>query len=87
MKKAGLDCTRTPVSPYEAFPPKQAKALQDRFQFVYTPKHDSWLNMAEIERNAMIGQCLSRRIDNIDTVLSEVAAWQASRDQINAKID
>jgi transposase len=79
--------THTPASLYEAFSPEQAKALWDRFEFVYTPKHGSWLNMAEIELNVMIAQCLNRRIDHIDTVRSEVAAWQASRDQLNAKID
>jgi len=79
--------THTPASLYEAFPAEQAKALWDRFEFVYTPKHGSWLNMAEIELNVMIAQCLNRRIDKIDTVRSEVAAWQASRDQINAKIN
>jgi hypothetical protein len=79
--------THAPASLYEAFPAEQAKALWDRFEFVYTPKHGSWLNMAEIELNVMIGQCLNRRIDNIETMRSEVAAWQASRDQLNAKID
>lgn len=79
--------THTPASLYEAFPPEQAKALWDRFEFVYTPKHGSWLNMAEIELNVMIAQCLNRRIDTIEIVRSEVAAWQASRDQINAKIN
>lgn len=61
--------------------------MWDRFEFVYTPKHGSWLNMAEIELNVMIGQCLSRRIDSIEKVRSEVAAWQSQRDQLNAKID
>ena len=79
--------THAPACLYEAFPPARAKALWDRFEFVYTPKHGSWLNMAEIELNVMIAQCLNRRIDNIDTLRSEVAAWQASRDQINAKIN
>ncbi|RKE36954.1 DDE superfamily endonuclease [Paraburkholderia sp. BL23I1N1] len=60
--------THTAAAPYETFPPSQAKALWDRFEFVYTPKHGSWLNMAEIELNVMIKQCLDRRIDNIDTV-------------------
>jgi hypothetical protein len=46
------------------------------------PKHGSWLNMAEIEFNVMIKQCLDRRIDNIDTVRREVAAWQTWRDQL-----
>ena len=79
--------THTPASLYEAFAPEQAKALWDRFEFVYTPKHGSWLNMAEIELNVLIAQCLNRRIDNIDTLRSEVAAWQAHRDHLNAKID
>jgi hypothetical protein len=79
--------THTPASLYEAFAPAQAKALWDRFEFVYTPKHGSWLNMAEIEINVMVRQCLSRRIADIDTVRREVAAWQAHRDQLNAKID
>jgi hypothetical protein len=79
--------THTPASLYEAFTPERAKALWDRFEFVYTPKHGSWLNMAEIELNVMIAQCLNRRIDNIDTLRSEVATWQAERDHLNAKIN
>lgn len=79
--------THSPASLYEAFPPERAKALWDRFEFVYTPKHGSWLNMAEIELNVMIGQCLNRRIDSIEKVRSEVAAWQSQRDQLNAKIN
>ena len=79
--------THTPGSLYEAFPPEQAKALWDRFEFVYTPKHGSWLNMAEIEINVMVGQCLSRRIDSIETVRSEVAAWQSRRDNLQAKVN
>jgi hypothetical protein len=79
--------THKPGSLYEAFAPEQAKALWDRFEFVYTPKHGSWLNMAEIELNVMIGQCLSRRIASIDILKTEVAAWQAERDRIKAKIN
>ena len=60
--------TRTPGALYETFPPEKAKALWDRFEFVYTPKHGSWLNMAEIELNVLTGQCLKRRIDNISDV-------------------
>ena len=52
--------THTPGSFYETLPPDNAKALWDRFEFVYTPKHGSWLNMAEIELNVLIGQCLNR---------------------------
>lgn len=79
--------THNPASLYEAFPPERAKALWDRFEFIHTPKHGSWLNMAEIEINVMVRQCLNRRIADIDTVRSEVAAWQSHRDQLNAKID
>ena len=79
--------THTAASLYEAFAPEQAKALWDRFEFIYTPKHGSWLNMAEIEINVMVRQCLNRRIADIGSVSSEVAAWQASRDQIKAKIN
>jgi len=57
--------THKPGALYEAFEPKEAKRIRDRFEFVYTPKHGSWLNMAEIELNVLMGQCLNRRIDNI----------------------
>ncbi len=60
--------THGPGSLYERFPPEQAKRLWDRFEFVFTPKHGSWLNMAEIELNVLLGQCLNRRIDNIGEV-------------------
>jgi hypothetical protein len=59
--------THNPGSLYEAFPPDKAKALWDRFEFVYTPKHGSWLNIAEIELSVLTGQCLNRRIDNIES--------------------
>lgn len=65
----------------------QAKALWDRFEFVYTPKYGSWLNVAEIELNVMIGQCLDRRIGSIEKLREEVTAWQARRDQIHAKVN
>ena len=83
--------THTPGSLYEAFTPEEAKALWDRFEFIYTPKHGSWLNMAEIEIeieiNVMVAQCLDRRIDSIETVRSEVAAWQARRDRLQARVN
>ena len=79
--------THKPGSLYEAFPPDKAKALWDRFEFVYTPKHGSWLNMAEIELNVLTKQCLSGRIDNIPKIRSEVAAWQCHRNNLNAKIN
>ena len=72
---------------YEAFFPQEAKRIWDRFEFIYTPKHGSWLNMAEIELNVLIGQCLSRRIDNTLEVATEVSAWQTRRDNLNAKVN
>jgi len=79
--------THTPGAFYETLPPDKAKALWDRFEFVYTPKHGSWLNMAEIELNVLSGQCLKRRLDNIEAVRREVSAWQKYRDNKNAKIN
>lgn len=58
--------THKPGSLYEAYTPEEAKRIWDRFEFVYTPKHGSWLNMAEIEINVLIHQCLNRRIDKIE---------------------
>ena len=66
---------------------EKAKALWDRFEFVYTPKHGSWLNMAEIELNVPIGQCFNRRIDRISLVRTEAEAWQNNRNNRNAKIN
>src|SRR6478735_640380 len=70
-----------------AFAPEEAKRIWDRFEFVYTPKHGSWLNMAEIELHVLMGQCLNRRIDNIKTMKEEVAAWQKHRNNKLSKID
>lgn len=72
---------------YEKFTPDKARALMDKFEFVYTPKHGSWLNMAEIELNVLTGQCLNRRIDKIETVKEEVAAWQEFRNNKNAEVN
>jgi len=79
--------THTPGSLYETFTPPKAKALWERFEFVYTPKHGSWLNMAEIELNVLIRQCLSRRMESIELMRGEVKSWQAQRDTRGAKID
>ena len=79
--------THEPGSFYESFLPEKAKALWDRFEFVYTPKHGSWLNMAEIELNVLTGQCLNRRIDEIGIVRKEVRAWQEFRNNKNAKVN
>jgi len=79
--------THEPGSLYETFPPDKAKGLWDRFEFVYTPKHGSWLNMAEIELNVLAGQCLNRRIDDIEVVRKEIRAWQEFRNNKNVKVN
>lgn len=79
--------THKPGSLYEVFTPEKAKSLWDRFEFVYTPKHGSWLNMAEIELNVLTGQCLNRRIAQLSEVKTEVAAWLNHRNNRNAKIN
>jgi len=72
---------------YESFPAEKAKALWDRFEFIYTPKHGSWLNMAEIELNVLMGQCLAGRIPDFDKVEAQTKAWQSARNNKNAKIN
>ena len=72
---------------YEVFEPEEAKRLWDRFEFIFTPKHGSWLNMAEIELHVLNGQCLNRHIDTIEKVTTEVLAWQNHRNNKNAKIN
>lgn len=72
---------------YETFEPDRAKEIWGKFEFVYTPKHGSWLNMAEIELNVLSGQCLSRRIDNISKVKKEVQAWREYRNNKNSKVN
>ena len=79
--------THSAGSFYEAFPPKEAKRLYDRFDFVYTPKHGSWLNMAEIELNVLSGQCLKRHIGSIKIMQKEINAWQKRRNNKNVKIN
>lgn len=79
--------THKPAALYERFAPEEAKRIWDRFEFVYTPKHGSWLNMAEIELHVLMGQCLARRIDDIEKMKKEVAAWQQSRNNKEAKIN
>ena len=79
--------THKPAALYEAFPPQEAKRLWDRYEFIYTPKHGSWLNMAEIEINVLMGQCLNRRIDKIETMKQEVSAWQEDRNNKQSTIN
>ena len=79
--------THTASALYETFEPVEAKRIWNRFEFVYTPKHGSWLNMAEIELNVLMGQCLNRRIDNMKTMKEEVKAWEAHRNNKKAIIN
>lgn len=79
--------THKPGSLYETFNPMEAKALLDRFEFVYTPKHGSWLNMAEIELRILSNQCLNRRINSIMEVRREVGAWEKERNNKEAVIN
>ncbi len=78
--------THSPASLYEAFPPEEAKCLADRLEIHHTPKHGSWLNMAEVELSALARQCLSRRIARQDTLERRVAQWQADRNAAEAKV-
>lgn len=71
---------------YETFEPAEAKRIWDRLEFIYTPRHGSWLNMAEIELNVLTKQCLNRRIDKIKTVKAEVKTWQDHRNKKDTKI-
>jgi hypothetical protein len=79
--------THKPASLYEAFPPAEARRLVERFEWHYTPKHGSWLNMAETELSVLSSQCLDRRIADKDTLASEIAAWEAARNKNHAKAD
>lgn len=79
--------THKPASLYEAFAPAEARRLVERFEWHYTPKHGSWLNMAETELSVLSSQCLDRRVPNKDGLLSEVSAWEADRNKHHAKAD
>jgi len=79
--------THTPASLYEAFGPAEAKRLADKLELHATPKHGSWLNMAEIELSVLAEQCLDRRLANRATLAREVAAWQAARNRTHRKVD
>jgi hypothetical protein len=72
---------------YETYVPEEAKQLWDRFDFVFTPKHGSWLNMAEIELHVLNGQCLNRHIPTMDKIKTEVEAWENNRNNKTAKIN
>jgi len=79
--------THTPASLYAAFPAPEARRLVERFEWHYTPKHGSWLDMAESELAVLTRQCLSRRIPDKQTLDKEVAAWERHRNKHHAKAD
>ena len=79
--------THTPASLYQAFPAAEARRLVERFEWHYTPKHGSWLDMAESELGVLSSQCLDRRIPDKQTLTEEVAAWQGDRNKHHAKAD
>jgi len=79
--------THTPASLYEAFEPAEAKRTLDCLEFHYTPKHGSWLNMVEIEIGVLSEQCLDRFIPDRDMLVSEVAAWERSRNERRATVN
>lgn len=79
--------THSPASFYEAFPADQARRLAQKIEFHYTPKHSSWLNMAEVEISVLSGQCLDRRLGKVEVVEREVVAWETERNVQKATID
>ncbi len=79
--------THDGASLYEAFAPAEARRLVERLELHYTPKHGSWLNIAEIELSTMSGQCLNRRIPDRETLEREVAAWEAERNALGGTVN
>ena len=79
--------THTTASLYEAFTPDVARRLAKRLEIHYTPKHGSWLNIAEIELSVMTKQCLDRRLSSTDSLRLELAVWETSRNKIQKGVD
>jgi hypothetical protein len=79
--------THSPASLYEAFEPAEARRLMNRFEVHYTPKHGSWLDMAEIELGILGRQCLARRIDNVNDLRREIMTWKTSRNWAGTKVN
>jgi hypothetical protein len=78
--------THTPAYLYKAFEPTEARRILNKLEFHYTPKHGSWLNMAEIELSILSRQCLNRRIPNQEIIKEEIAAWEEVRNQEKATV-
>lgn len=79
--------THTPCALYETFEAAQARRILDKLEFHYTPKHGSWLNMAEIELSVLSRQCLDRRLPDKESLQREIAAWEQQRNRESLKID
>ena len=79
--------THSGASLYKSFEPQLARRLLEKLEFVFTPKHGSWLNIAECEFSVLSRQCLSRRLPDLEIVREEVDAWTASRNQVGNKVD
>ena len=79
--------TQIRASLYKAFEPKEAKRILDKLEFHYTPKHGSWLNMAEIELSVLNRQCLERRIPDMDSLKQEIKAWEENRNEKSNSVD
>jgi hypothetical protein len=79
--------THTPAALYQAYEPAEARRIVRKLEFHYTPKHGSWLNMAEAEFAVLSRQCLDRRLGNMQTIQSEIAAWEHQRNDVHATIN
>ncbi len=79
--------THTPAALYEAFAPTEARRIAQKLEIHYTPKHGSWLNMAEIELSVLARQCLEQRIPDPETLTGEVGAWEGERNTAESRID
>jgi hypothetical protein len=78
--------THTPAALYEAFPPEEARRIASKLEFHYTPKHGSWLNMAELEISVLSRQCLDQRIESLSVLADEVGAWEVPRNAAHVTI-
>jgi hypothetical protein len=78
--------THSPAALYETFPPAEARRIAEKLEFHYTPKHGSWLNLAELELSALITQCLDRRIPTAEAVRNESSAWESKRNDERVKV-
>jgi transposase len=79
--------THTPGALYEAFPPEEARRILERLEIHYTPKHGSWLNMAETELSVLTKQCLARRIPDVETLRAETSKWATARNAAAKRVN